>query len=249
MKNFNKILIAIIGVVVIGGAVWFLSIKPSAPESEIISKKGIHWHADLSIKILGQLQDIPAGIGLGITEHYIHTHESDGIIHIEFPGLVRRDDIRLGQFFEIWGKKFNKECIFDKCNGLDGKLKMLVNGNENSDFENYVMRDKDKIEIIFELDKAGDSVVEEITVVGNDFSFSPSQITVKSGKRVKIIFENKGNVSHNLVIEGLGVTTKTIGSGQKDVVEFTASIQGKFDIICSVPGHKEAGMEGSLIVE
>ena len=91
--------------------------------------------------------------------------------------------------------------------------------------------------------------IKEFEVSGSEFSFEPSSITVKAGQKVKIKFKNKGNAPHNLVIEGLGVGTKTIGNGQKDVIEFTASIPGKFAIICSVPGHKEAGMEGSLIVE
>lgn len=69
---------------------------------------------------------------------------------MEFSGLVKKDDVRLGRFFEIWRKQFTKDCIFDTCDGSGGKLKMLVNGRENFEFENYIMRDRDKIEIIFE---------------------------------------------------------------------------------------------------
>jgi len=119
-------------------------------ESAVLAPNGIHWHAHLSIKILGQEQEIPAGIGLGVVENPIHTHEPDGVIHMEFSGRVTEDDIRLGKFFKIWGKTFNKDCIFDKCSGPEGQLKMFVNGQENFDFENYVMRDGDRIEIIFQ---------------------------------------------------------------------------------------------------
>ena len=63
---------------------------------------------------------------------------------------VKKDDIKLGKFFDIWGKTFNKACIFDKCSGSDGQVNMLVNGELNSEFENYTMKDGDKIEIIFE---------------------------------------------------------------------------------------------------
>lgn len=93
------------------------------------------------------------------------------------------------------------------------------------------------------------SEVEEITVIGKEFSFLPSEIAVKSGQKVKIIFENKGKNSHDLVIDDLGVRTKIVGAGQTDVVEFVASRSGTFDIICSVPGHKEAGMQGIFKVE
>jgi len=69
---------------------------------------------------------------------------------MEFSGLCLEDDLRLGRFFEIWGKRFNKNCIFDKCSGPEGQLKMFVNGELNYEFENYMMKDGDKIEIIFD---------------------------------------------------------------------------------------------------
>ena len=141
--------VLIIGVVIFGGARFFAT-RPPLSESEIISTQGIHWHTELSITILGQKQDIPANVGLGIAEQPIHTHEKDNIIHLEFTGLVKKDDIRFGRFFEIWGKEFNQDCIFTKCNGDEGKVKMSVSGEPNFEFENYVMRDGDKIEIIFE---------------------------------------------------------------------------------------------------
>lgn len=93
------------------------------------------------------------------------------------------------------------------------------------------------------------SAVKEFTVSGTEFSLSPSSITVKAGDRVKITFRNTGGASHNLAIEGLGVSTKTIGSGKTDTVEFTVPTSGTYPIFCSVPGHRSAGMEGQLKVE
>lgn len=129
---------------------WYLTTRPAKPESVIIAKQGIHWHVDLAIKISDQYQNISADIGIGITHQFIHTHEADRVIHLEFPGLVKENDIKLGRFFEIWNKKFSSDCIFDKCNGPNGKVKMLVNREPNFEFENYIMKDGDKIEIIFE---------------------------------------------------------------------------------------------------
>lgn len=89
----------------------------------------------------------------------------------------------------------------------------------------------------------------EITVVSTDFAFNPSTMTVKADEKVKIIFQNKGSASHNLIINGLGVGTKTIGSGKTDTIEFTAPASGTYAFFCSVPGHRPAGMEGVLKVE
>lgn len=251
-KKIKKIINIILVVLILGGGIFglnrFLATRPPVPESVTISKTGIHWHANLSINIFGEPQDIPAGIGLEKLPHKpLHTHDRDGVIHMEFAGLVKKEDIKLGQFFEILGKTFNRDCIFDKCFGEEGQLKMLVNSKENFEFENYVMQDEDKIEIIFE--KEVTSSVKEFVVSGNEFSFSPSTITVKAGEKVKIIFENNGRTPHNLVIEGLGISTKVIGGGKTDIIEFIAPTSGTYVILCSVPGHRAAGMEGQLRVE
>lgn len=157
-KRIKKFLIYSLVSFVLGGGIigggWFL-VKQKPAEfnsaSKVISRNGIHWHADLKIKIFGEYQSIPAGIGLGAALHQpIHTHNEDGRIHMEYPALVREKDLRLGKFFEIWGKRFDRSCIFDYCAPEEGKLRMLVNGKENFDFDNYIMKDGDQIEIIFE---------------------------------------------------------------------------------------------------
>lgn len=134
----------------IGLIIWYIAARPPAPQSEIISRNGIHWHPELSITIKGQEQEIPANLGIGIRHEPIHTHDSSGVLHLERQGLIREKDIKLARFFEIWGKQFNSDCIFDSCNGPAGTVKMFVNSQENTEFENYQMKDGDKIEIRYE---------------------------------------------------------------------------------------------------
>lgn len=93
------------------------------------------------------------------------------------------------------------------------------------------------------------SEITEISIVGTEFSFNPANISVKAGEKVKITFKNNGQAPHDLVFEGLGIGTKIIGGGQVDVVEFTAPSSGTYTFFCSVPGHRELGMEGTLKVE
>lgn len=151
IKRISKIALI---VVLVGGGIgalgWWIVKQPQTPPSDIISKSGIHWHSELSIYINGQKQEIPANIGIGVTHQPIHTHDATGVIHLEIQGLITKDSIKLGQFFKIWGKQFNANCIFDSCNGPGGKVKMLVNGRDSADFDNYLMQDKDKIEIRYE---------------------------------------------------------------------------------------------------
>jgi len=102
-------------------------------------------------------------------------------------------------------------------------------------------------ETIIALDEASISDVKEIIVIGTEFAFHPSSIEVSAGEKVKIVFRNEGKFIHNLLIEGLGVGTKTITSGAVDDIEFTAPLAGVYNLYCSVSGHREAGMEGEFI--
>ncbi len=138
-------------IILIGG-VFFLS-KDEKPVSkgEVVAQNGIHWHPRLSVYIKGQKQEFTDSIGLGAVHQPMHTHSEDykqGIVHMEFGGTVTKDETKLSNFFKIWGKQFNSSCVFDNCG--EGKVKMLVNGVENKNFENYAMRDGDNIEVRFE---------------------------------------------------------------------------------------------------
>lgn len=135
----------IVAALIIGGGIsglWrYASSIPQALEGDILSKNGLHWHTQLSLFIDDKAQEIPADIGIGITHNPIHTHDATGEIHLEFSGLVKKSDLALGKFFEIWGKKFS----------LDGKMvKMTVNGKENTELESYIMKDKDVVEIRYQ---------------------------------------------------------------------------------------------------
>src|SRR3989344_4306000 len=119
-----KILGVITLLILVGGV--FLVSKQSSPipDEEIIGKKGVHWHPKVAIYAKGEKQELADGIGLGAVQQTIHTHTEDykdGVVHIEKQGVVSKDDIKLGRFFQIWGKKLSD----------NGSYKMYVNGSEN----------------------------------------------------------------------------------------------------------------------
>ncbi len=105
--------------------------------------EAIHWHPHLTIMIDGKKETIPANIGISQGIMTMHTHEAGGTIHME-PSYPTKQTVVLGYFFEVWGKKLSKDCIFDYCTDK-GTLKMSVNGKENFEFENYFMQDGDQI--------------------------------------------------------------------------------------------------------
>lgn len=147
--------IVVLTVIILTGVVFWLSKDSSGgvSEDQIITKTGLHWHPKLAILIKGQKQELADGIGLGAVHQKIHTHTEDfkeGVMHMEMQGLVVKDDTKLGKFFQVWGKDFNSKKILDKEATSEGQIQMIVNGTENKDFENYLMKDGDNIEIKYE---------------------------------------------------------------------------------------------------
>jgi plastocyanin len=65
---------------------------------------------------------------------------------------------------------------------------------------------------------------------------------------VNATLTNEGSIEHNVVIEELGdemILEAAPGQSDSAEVEFEA---GEFTYYCSVPGHRAAGMEGTMTV-
>ena len=74
-------------------------------------------------------------------------------------------------------------------------------------------------------------------------------LTADPGEWVKITLINADGIQHDLTIDEFGVQTDQVGqSGQLDEVLFTVDLEGEFVYYCSIPGHRQAGMWGTLRV-
>src|SRR3989344_4330794 len=157
IKPFYIVLLVII---LVFGSFFFLFRNSNKTQNvNGIPQQPIHWHPKLKIIIKGEEQFIPPNIGISIGNNIdnqisgmrmspTHTHESDGIIHLENDRPWQKPEtLTLGYFFKIWGRNFNSSCIFDYCNGENGTLTMTINGQLNFEFEKYMMHDKDEIVI------------------------------------------------------------------------------------------------------
>lgn len=103
--------------------------------SQISPNLAFHDHPDLEIYIDGELQVIPANIGIiGSCTGELHTHDSTGQLHSESFKIGKQ--LTLGQFFGVWGEDFNKEGY---------ELEMTVNGQPSQESGNLVLRDGDRI--------------------------------------------------------------------------------------------------------
>jgi hypothetical protein len=81
----------------------------------------------------------------------LHTHRGDEQLHWEFNrGPVRRGELKLARFFELWGQPFSATALLDASTAETGTITMMVNGQPNAEFEQYIIHDKDVIEIRYE---------------------------------------------------------------------------------------------------
>lgn len=95
---------------------------------------------------------------------------------------------------------------------------------------------------------ASPSAVKTINITGKPFSYSISEIKVKKGDTVKIVFTNTEG-THDWGINEFNARTKVIQAGKTDEVTFVADKTGTFEYYCSIGQHRQMGMKGNLIVE
>ena len=88
-----------------------------------------------------------------------------------------------------------------------------------------------------------------VDVTAKDFKFDLAKTTLKPGEYT-FDLKNDGPSSHNLVINGPGVknaSTPTIAGGKTATVKAKLKA-GTYELYCSVPGHKQLGMDVKLEV-
>ena len=113
----------------------------------------------------------------------------------------------------------------------------------------------------------------EVTVNVGEFAYDPSAITVFSGQVVALTLKNNGALEHDFVVEKIKASDiqgnmvshdghmandmgqmnydlhVSIPPGESAVLRFTPTESGAYEFYCTVAGHKEAGMAGTLIVK
>ena len=117
---------------------------------------------------------------------------------------------------------------------------------------------------------------QSIDVVMDSFAFRPATLTLTAGERVTLRFKNVSTVEHEFMagrqgVPGKGYTEDLLAVALKDQsgghgmggaagirvdAAKSASLtfrvpdsKGKYEFGCFVPGHYEAGMKGTLVIE
>jgi uncharacterized cupredoxin-like copper-binding protein len=117
-------------------------------------------------------------------------------------------------------------------------------------------------------DDSQSGTTELNVAIKDEFNFDPNTLIAKAGEEVVLTFENTGTLDHSFVILKEGVDLEhaleedeeelheellleihEIAPGERATETFTApSNPGDYVFLCTVPGHAEAGLVGTLTV-
>ena len=91
--------------------------------------------------------------------------------------------------------------------------------------------------------------VVEIDIAQSGFAFVKSTATAKAGT-VELRAKNPQSISHDISLKGNGVDAQgnMVSSGGVSTVTVKNLKPGTYEFYCSVPGHEQAGMKGTLTV-
>jgi glucose/arabinose dehydrogenase/uncharacterized cupredoxin-like copper-binding protein len=94
---------------------------------------------------------------------------------------------------------------------------------------------------------AGATGQGETSVAMVDIAFQPKEITIPANTDVTVSLPNQGASVHNFNVDKLNVHSGNVQPGQTGSVTINAPA-GDYEYDCDVPGHKEAGMVGTIHV-
>lgn len=92
---------------------------------------------------------------------------------------------------------------------------------------------------------AADSA-DGVAVVATEFEFEPAEVTIPADTPVDITLDNQGAVEHDWTIDELDILIYA-DAGESTTESITVAA-GTYDVYCTIPGHRESGMEGVLTV-
>ncbi len=85
-----------------------------------------------------------------------------------------------------------------------------------------------------------------VEVTARSFEFTPSTITARAGEQLAVALHATDAV-HNFVVDKTSIKIQA-GKGKTKVGGVKLAKPGTYTFFCSIPGHRSAGMKGTITV-
>ena len=114
---------------------------------------------------------------------------------------------------------------------------------------------------------------QTVRLIARDIEYDTEVLEVTAGAPVHLTLANEGALDHDFSIEHIPLAGEAVAeheeemdehemsmeeedlalhlsaaAGESETITFTPSEPGEYEFFCTVPGHGEAGMAGTLIV-
>jgi len=127
------------GLLVLGAiVVVFLAVTSSSQAKAInriscdsAEQVSVHYHAHLTLMYEGTDVGVPANLGINSSPtclYSLHTHSTDGIIHIEAPQGQQNRVFTLSDFFAVWGQPLSRTRVATLQVDGSHQMKVYVDG-------------------------------------------------------------------------------------------------------------------------
>ena len=95
----------------------------------------------------------------------------------------------------------------------------------------------------------GTSGGSSVELTATEFAFDPAKVEVAQAGETTFTLVNDGKFTHALEIEGQGIEEETDEIDGGETTDVTVDLEpGEYEFYCPVDGHREKGMEGTLVV-
>ena len=95
--------------------------------------------------------------------------------------------------------------------------------------------------------EGGGGSSDGLTVTAKEFEFDPTSITIPADTPTDVTIDNQGVIEHDITVDELDL--KVYATAGSSATETVTAAAGSYAFYCSIPGHRESGMEGTFTVE
>jgi uncharacterized cupredoxin-like copper-binding protein len=93
-----------------------------------------------------------------------------------------------------------------------------------------------------------DTKPAEVRIVSTEFKYAPAKVRVAAGRAVMLVLDNSGaETEHGLFLPALRFRMQ-VKAGEIARKNIVFEKPGEYEFTCDLPGHRDAGMTGMLIV-
>jgi uncharacterized cupredoxin-like copper-binding protein len=93
---------------------------------------------------------------------------------------------------------------------------------------------------------SSDGGADATTIELSEFALTPASLSVPAGGSLEVV--NAGAAVHNLSISGTDLATSDLAAGDRETLDLSGLEPGSYEILCTIAGHAESGMTGTLTV-